>query len=763
MSGFKKLIHEIHRRSLWQVLGIYVVSSWIVFEVAQTLTEGLGLPDWVPPFALILLLIGLPIVIGTAFVQEGMTTKVPESPPQSLADAGEVEPPLPRSRAGRHRIFTWRNALIGGGAAFALLGLLTAGYLFMRASGIGPAGTLVAQGVLEEGAKVVLADFEGDETALVEVVTGALRIDLLQSPTIRIVEQNVLSGALGRMQREADAPITGELARELAEREGYGAAIEGEIGAVGSGYVLTARIVGGEDWSSLAVFKETARSEDDLIDAIEALSRKIRDKAGESLRTVRNAPPLRQVSTPSLEALRLYTSAESVEDSDRPGAVALYERAVQIDPDFAMAHRKIGVSLSMMGIRRLDEVAALTSAFDLRDRLPPAERLLAEAYYYAYVVGDRDATVRAYELLLEADPDNIAGLNNLALEYWYLGRFEDAEALLERAISVEAFTVGFTNLASVRFQLGRLDDAEAALDVGAARLPLAESPLENRRVLLITASADYERAEAAATAFGERFPSRADQARNARQMILLHAIRGELRSAEDRLRDVGGVPARFANPMRVARDRAGLALVRGDSAGAARILLDAHETHRDSLAASDRVYGSWLPMLLEAGGLAQADPLYEEWKREVPDDELGGRGRDRRRALEARLAFARGTQEESIRLWRAYERECPGVCSITAALGLAGVYEDLDDTAAAIAEYERFLNDRFLFRTGLDLHARGRVLERLGQLYDEQGDLANASKYYLMFVELWAGADEELQPRVRAAEARLEEIVAERG
>ena len=87
MSGFKRLIHEIHRRSLWQVLGIYVVSSWIVFEVAQTLTEGLGLPDWVPPFALILLLIGLPVVIGTAFVQEGMTTKVPESPPQSLADA----------------------------------------------------------------------------------------------------------------------------------------------------------------------------------------------------------------------------------------------------------------------------------------------------------------------------------------------------------------------------------------------------------------------------------------------------------------------------------------------------------------------------------------------------------------------------------------------------------------------------------------------------------------------------------------------------
>ena len=226
----------------------------------------------------------------------------------------------------------------------------------------------------------------------------------------------------------------------FAAREGYGAVIEGEIGTAGAGYVLTASIVGGSEWTSLAAFRATARNEDDLIDAIEALSRKIRDKAGESLRTVRNSPPLRQVSTSSLEALRLYTSAESLENSDRPGAVALYERAVEVDPDFAMAHRKIGVLLRNMGIRRPDEVAAVTSAFDRRDRLPPAERLLAEAYYYSDVIGDRDATVRAYELLLEVDPDDTAGLNNLAIQYWFLGRFEEAEALLERAISVEAFT-----------------------------------------------------------------------------------------------------------------------------------------------------------------------------------------------------------------------------------------------------------------------------------------------------------------------------------
>ncbi len=70
MSRFKELIRQIHRRSLWQVLGIYLVASWVVFQVIQTLTEGLGLPDWFPAFALVLMLIWLPIVLATAFVQE---------------------------------------------------------------------------------------------------------------------------------------------------------------------------------------------------------------------------------------------------------------------------------------------------------------------------------------------------------------------------------------------------------------------------------------------------------------------------------------------------------------------------------------------------------------------------------------------------------------------------------------------------------------------------------------------------------------------
>jgi hypothetical protein len=168
----KKVVHEIHRRSLWQMLGIYLAGSWIALQVVEQLTEAAGLPEWVRPFSLVLLLLGFPIVMATAFIQQGMTGKQAEPPGQSVADGqsradeGDLEPPPAREQGTHHKLFTWKNAMLGGLAAFALLGILTAGYLFMRTTGIGPAGTLVAQGLLEEGAKVVLADFESaDEDA----------------------------------------------------------------------------------------------------------------------------------------------------------------------------------------------------------------------------------------------------------------------------------------------------------------------------------------------------------------------------------------------------------------------------------------------------------------------------------------------------------------------------------------------------------------------------------------------------------------------
>lgn len=130
MKQLKRLIRETHRRSLWQVLAIYLAGSWVVFEVVQSLTQGLGLPEWFPSFAFVLLLIGLPIVLATAIVQEGMTPDRAER--EAPPDGEAVRAPAPgEGGEGVRRLLTWRNALIGGTAAFALWGVVAAGWLLV--------------------------------------------------------------------------------------------------------------------------------------------------------------------------------------------------------------------------------------------------------------------------------------------------------------------------------------------------------------------------------------------------------------------------------------------------------------------------------------------------------------------------------------------------------------------------------------------------------------------------------------------------------
>ncbi len=135
MFRLKQLIHEVHRRSLWQVLGIYVVGGWIALQIVDTLAGALKLPDWAAPVALVILIIGLPLVLATAFVQEGIGPREP----------GEVETtsggtPIPAAEdEGTRRLLTWRNAIAGGVVAFALWGVFSAAWMLIGGPGAGGA------------------------------------------------------------------------------------------------------------------------------------------------------------------------------------------------------------------------------------------------------------------------------------------------------------------------------------------------------------------------------------------------------------------------------------------------------------------------------------------------------------------------------------------------------------------------------------------------------------------------------------------------
>jgi tetratricopeptide (TPR) repeat protein len=261
----------------------------------------------------------------------------------------------------------------------------------------------------------------------------------------------------------------------------------------------------------LAPFRVTAASEDEVIDAIDALSREMRSKIGESLRSVAQSDPLPNVTTSSLEALRKYTTVMNGLDRgllSPPAAQGLLLEAVALDSTFASAYRALSIAIRNYGGDREVAAWAATAAYEHRSRLTERERLQTEAFYHAAVSGDLRGATSAYREMLERFPDDYVAATNLADREMYLGNYEAAVQALRRTprwgqapwtFNDTAALAGSGDLQSalaardtadieapsdpygpmvralLLSQFGRLDDARAAMESSRAPpgLPLA--------------------------------------------------------------------------------------------------------------------------------------------------------------------------------------------------------------------------------------------------------------------------------------------------
>ena len=780
----RNIIHEIHRRSLWQVLGIYIAVSWLVLQVVDLIIDNFGLPAWVAPFALVLLLIGLPIVLATAFVQEGVTSSSGPRPREpgatGSAPSGSTQPAVPdaarphgapvepRSIGTRHRLLTWRNALVGGAAAFGLLGVLAAGYLAMRTLGIGPAGTLVAKGVLEERSSILVADFGGSDREIANTATDAFRIDLGQSSVVSVIEPTQIAEVLERMQRPADAALDLELALEVAVREGIPVVVAGDLDRAGESYVVSARLIEPQSGTVLASDRRTAAGDAEVLDAIDQLSRRLRERIGESLRDLNREEPLAAVTTGSLPALRKYSQALRAFDlsGDEDRSIALLEEAVALDSAFAMAWRKLGTILNNRFVDRARGVEALEQAFRHRDRLTERERYQVEGIYHYQVGGDVTRSITAYQNLIELDPTDDYALNNLGVMYGFLRDDARSEEFYERAIRADSSnSLSYTNAVGARFAQGRTEDARDLLARFEARFP-GHPDGPSFGATLAAAVGDYAEAERRAREIlrdqpGNRFL--VDEA--TRSLATFAAIQGRIGESRDHLEatlasaEVSGAADAYLN--RVA-DLADIevatlgpeAALRTLDRGLARFPLEEIEP-------LDRPYAVLALALGRAGAAARATALLDEMDATVEPRLRGMRQHVQYDVARARVALGEGRHDAAIEAARRGDR---GYCTVCALQVLAEAYDAAGRVDSAIAAYRRYVDMPWFFRAeALDQFVLARNLERLGQLYDAQGDLENAAGYYARFVELWAEADEVLQPRVRAAQTRLEEILRERG
>ncbi len=738
-----------------RVAGIFLLAGIGALAVVYFLVLQLGLPDWVVWGAMILLLIGLPIMVLTGHHERK----------RALARTQGIAVPAPAG--GVRRLFTWRGALAGGGLAFAGLAVVAVVYSAMRVMGIGPVGTLVAAGVLDERGQVILADFDDrtPDATLGTSVTEAFRIDLAQSPVIRLVDASAIAEALRRMNRDPGTAVDNELAQEIAEREGIKAVVTGDIGMLGSGYVVSVQLVSSSDGTALVSLRESARDDSEIIAAVDRASAKLRERIGESLRSIRANEPLEHVTTGSLDALRKFSQALDAEDEgDIARAIGLMEEAIALDTTFAMAYRKLAVFLGNTFADYSRQLDAATKAYQYRDRLPELERYQAIAYYHWNVDYDRSKVIAAYRSVLELEPDDVRALNNLASELNSMRRYEEAEELARHAADVEPAGWTFTfNLAQA--QVGQEKWVEAESSVARFSEVAAGTPHAARiRGTLAAAQGDYD---TAAREFGWLYESQEGPAWRslaAYSLSMIYQVRGRLEEGErwmERALEANEARGVEGNVIFNAT-RLGLIELRfrDDRGAAVRRLEDIlQRVPLEGMPSVDRPYTALAMVYAEAGQPEVAKRLLAEYEREVPATIR--QGNLALSGAKGHVALAEGRFEEAAREFRAWHEAGDDFCTHCAELMLGRTYEQAGNTDSALALYQRAVTAPNAFRMYQEENQLGQTYKRMGELYEQSGDTAQAVEYYNSFVELWSGADSELQPIVEDVRARIARLVGE--
>jgi eukaryotic-like serine/threonine-protein kinase len=739
-------------RSL-RVGALFGLAAIGVLAIAYGVVQVAGLPYWVLYGAVVLLAIGLPIVLLTGRRERA----------RAIATMTGVRYTTP---VGLERHLTWRKAVLGGVVAFAGLAAVATIYTAMRLLGIGPVGTLLASGALKERQPVLLAEFVNRtaDSTLGPTLTEAFRVDLAQSRSVDLVDPQQVASTMRRMRQPADTRLSPEVAREVAERGGVSAIVTGQIDPVATSFVLSASVVSAEDGRVLTAVRATAADPAHLIAALDALSRDLRERIGESLVTIRKSPALAQVTTGSLEALRKYSQASRLENAgDLEGAASLYQQAVQLDSGFAMAYRKLAVVLGNARASFDEVVKASTRAYQLRDRLPPVERGLATAFYYDNVDYDHQQIMAAYRSVLDADPDNDAALNNLGNELIQDGQWSAAESLYARGIALGYRGVFFSNTVRAQAFQGHYADARATLDRWAQVSP-DDPDLFTDRALLAGAQHDYAGAELIARQALDRYKAnqRIRQI-GARFLGALREAQGRVHQAGQFLRDaMAAAEARGLSGQYVTVATALAALdtrYRGRPQAAVQVIEDALRRHPlATINVADRPYSQLARAYAQAGKPDEARRLLREYERAVPDGlRKGDFGLD---AAAGDIATAEGRWQDAVTAYQQWNDESG--CTPCGLYERGVAYDRLGQTDSAIAMFERLATVPAPGRLMAAEYALAPAYKRLGELYEEQGDRAKAAEYYGKFLDQWKDADPELQPILADVKQRMARLAGER-
>jgi len=653
-----------------------------------------------------------------------------EDPERRWQSAAALERELSAITAGATQ---WKRIIPAAAAALALSG---AAYFYLHRA---PR--------LTDKDTIVLADFENKtgDPVFDDTLRQGLSVELQQSPFLSLISDQRVQQTLALMGQPKDARLTSEIARQICERTASAAVLGGSIASLGSQYVLGLRATSCNTGNTLDQEQIQAARREDVLNSLSQIARQFRIRVGESLATVeKHSVPLADATTPSLEALKAYSTAWKVDlSSGTAESIPYFLRAVEIDPKFAMAYATLGLNY---GSESVLSAESATKAWQLRDRTSDREKFFITFTYHRQVTGNLEKAFQTLELWAQtyprgAEPDPrhlLAGLSAQGT-----GRFERSIEQAQKNIAADpGFVFGYSNLARSYLYQDRFGEAGNTLQGASARkLEIPEFLILRYNIAFL--KGDKEQMDrAVALAKGKREAEH--WVAHAEALTLAHS--GQLREAQR-------VSGRAVELARQEGEREAAAKYQAAAAVWEALYGNTVEARRNVMAAlalssgRDVEYASALAAAF-AGDFSRSEALAVDLEKRFPEDTFARF--TYAPVLHALSAFHQGRTTESLeRLQIALRHELAahGLDFSLYLGGLHSAYVRGEVLAAAhrypeaAAEFQKILDHRGIVGAdpiGVLAHLQ------LGRTFALAGDKVKSKTAYEDFLALWIDADTDI-------------------
>jgi serine/threonine protein kinase/Flp pilus assembly protein TadD len=656
----------------------------------------------------------------------------PSSPAAAAASASAVSAAVAAQAPRKSRTPLWI-------AAAGVIAVLIAGALYFRSHHAAK---------LSEKDTVLLTDFVNTtgDSVFDGTLKQALATQLEQSPYLNILPESRIREALRFMGRPEDQRITRDVAHEICVREGATAMLTGSIAPLGTHYVVSLAAINAQSGDTIASEQAESEGKEQVLKSLDKAATSLRAKLGESLPSLQKfATPLEQATTSSLEALQAYSLGHAAHQHfDDEAAIPHYKRAVELDPNFAVAWAELGVASGNTGqTRQMDE--CIKKAFELKDRASEHEKLYIAGHYYDEVTDEAPKVVEVYEQWKRTYPHESLPWDNLALTYEGLGQPEKSLENASQSMRIDPKgNYAYQNLSDAYMSLGRFDEAKAVVDQAIAQ---KISPRTTRFMRFQLAYLHGD--EAAEKRIVEEGLGGLDE-----PLILFQKARGDL--ARGRIQDAR---AAFDRAVRFCKEHQNVefaAEVRSIQATFEAELGFVNEPRQQlsealSLALNKDTKALAAVPLARLGDIARAQKFHDELAAEFPTNTL--LTKVQLAVSQAAIELQRNQPQKAIAALESslpYDLGSgPNGPNYSSIYLRGAAYLKVEDGAKALAEYQKILDHR-----GIDVLSAFYPLAHLGsaRAYALQKDTAHARTAYQDFFAAWKDAEPDI-PILKQARA----------